>query len=187
MLGWNSGSVEFGMGSIKKIRYLAIGSSIVILALGALLLHPDSRPLLESLFGQGELPPVDFESLELSGDRDEYLVCDPELCRLTQPHLVAKAYSVPFGELREILLSSIDKSPTYFRRSLDLAIQQFEFTERVPNSPFPDVVTIRFVSLGDNRSSIAIYSRSVAGRSDPGRNQDRVESLLGIIEPLSER
>lgn len=175
------------MGSLKTIRYLTIGSSIVILALGAILLHPDARPLLESLFGHGELPPVDFASLELSGEQDGYLVCGLELCVKTQPNLVAKAYDVPLGKLRKTLLSSIDKSPTYFRRSLDLAIQQFEFTERVPNSPFPDVVTIRFVSLGDNRSSVAIYSRSVAGRSDPGRNQDRVEGLLDIIEPLSER
>jgi hypothetical protein len=175
------------MGSLRKIRYLAIGSSIAVLALGALLLHPDARPLLDSLFGQGKLPPVDFESLELSGEQDEYLVCSLELCRMAQPNLVANAYNVPLAELRDMLISSIDKSPTYFRRSLDLAKQQFEFTERVPSSPYPDVVTIRFVNLGDNRSSLAIYSRSVGGRSDPGRNQDRIESLLGIIEPLSER
>ena len=175
------------MGSLNKIRYLTIGSSVVILALGALLLIPNARPLLEGLFGQGELQPVDFETLELTGERDEYLVCSLELCRKAQPHMVAKNYIVPLAELRKTLLRSIDRSPTYFRRSFDLAKQQFEFTERVPKTPYPDVVTIRFLNLGDNRSSVAIYSRSVVGRSDPGRNQDRVERLLAIIGPLSER
>lgn len=174
------------MSSLKKIRFLTIASSIAIMAVGALLLHPSARPLLESLFGSGEIPSVVFEELELTGDQDEFLVCSIKLCGRSQPHLVAKTYEVPLNELREALLSALDRSPTFYRRSLDLAIHQFEFTDRVSNSPFPDVVTIRFIDLGGDRSTIAIYSRSVVGRSNPGQNQNRVLGLLKIIEPLSE-
>jgi len=174
------------MNSLKKIRYLAIGLSLLILAGGALLLHPSARPLLESIFGQGELRPVEFERLELSGEEDGFLVCHPDFCLATEPHLAAPSYAVSVAALREAMLSAIDNSPTFFRRSLDLEIQQFEFTDRVPNSPFPDVVTIRFISLEIDRSSLAIYSRTIAGRPEPGRNQNRVASLLEVVNHLRE-
>ena len=174
------------MESLKKIRYLAVGSSILVVVMGALLLHPSARPLLEGIFGQGELAAVDFDTLVLSGDQDEYLACGRGLCPMSEPHQDLEAYSVPLNQLREALLSAIDSSPTFFRRSLDLARQQFEFTDRVMNSPFPDVVTIRFFDLENGRSSFAIYSRTVSGRPEAGRNEARVKRLLDTIESLGD-
>ena len=46
---------------------------------------------------------------------------------------------------------------------------------------FPDIVTVEFVALGSDRSSIALYSRSRYGRSDFGKNRRRVEHWLSQL------
>ena len=46
---------------------------------------------------------------------------------------------------------------------------------------FPDIVTVEFVALGSDRSSIALYSRSRYGRSDFGKNRRRVARWLSQL------
>lgn len=43
---------------------------------------------------------------------------------------------------------------------------------------FVDIVAIRALPLSENRSTLAIYSRSLVGESDLGANQERVEAWL---------
>lgn len=168
-----------------KIRVLVIASSLILLGLGALLLHPKAGSLLTEYFGKGELPPVEFENLEPSLATNHFLVCPENLCRVAQTNHQAKVYEASVGELRDAMLSHLDASPYYRRRSMNLSIQQFEFTERQPMMRFPDVITMRFLELEEGRSTVAIYSRSVLGYGDSGRNQSRVERLLEVLEPFA--
>jgi uncharacterized protein (DUF1499 family) len=50
---------------------------------------------------------------------------------------------------------------------------------------FPDIVTIDFVALGPDRSSLAIYSRARYGRGDFGANRRRVLAWLGRLEKIA--
>jgi len=55
--------------------------------------------------------------------------------------------------------------------------------ERSRYFAFPDIMTVRFFKRGEDKSTLAIYSRSVYGRYDFGANRERVEKLLRIIRP----
>ncbi len=46
---------------------------------------------------------------------------------------------------------------------------------------WPDWVTVRFIPLGEKRSTLAIYSRSVYGRSDFGANKNRITNWLARL------
>ena len=50
---------------------------------------------------------------------------------------------------------------------------------------FPDVVTVEFIPLGPDQSSLAIYSRSRYGQYDFGQNRNRVETWLADLEKLA--
>jgi uncharacterized protein (DUF1499 family) len=52
---------------------------------------------------------------------------------------------------------------------------------------FPDVISVEFVSLGPDRSSLAIYSRARYGRSDFGVNRARIGRWLGSLEAMAQR
>jgi hypothetical protein len=50
---------------------------------------------------------------------------------------------------------------------------------------FPDVITVEFVPLGPEQSSIAIYSRARYGKLDFGVNRKRVERWISRLEQLA--
>jgi uncharacterized protein (DUF1499 family) len=55
------------------------------------------------------------------------------------------------------------------------------YVAHTPVLGFPDLVTVEFVALGSDRSSIALYSRSRYGRSDFATNRRRVERWLSQL------
>jgi uncharacterized protein (DUF1499 family) len=50
---------------------------------------------------------------------------------------------------------------------------------------FPDVVTVEFVALGADRSSLAVYSRARYGSYDFGVNRRRVLAWLKRLQQLA--
>jgi uncharacterized protein (DUF1499 family) len=50
---------------------------------------------------------------------------------------------------------------------------------------FPDVITVEFVALDADRSSLAIYSRARYGRGDFGVNRKRVQRWLSRLEQMT--
>ena len=52
---------------------------------------------------------------------------------------------------------------------------------RTPIVRWPDWVTVRFIPLGEDQSTLAIYSRSVYGRKDFGTNERRITDWLARL------
>jgi len=50
---------------------------------------------------------------------------------------------------------------------------------------FPDYVSVRFIPLSPDQSTLAIFSRSRFGYGDGGVNRQRVESWLKRFQPFS--
>jgi uncharacterized protein (DUF1499 family) len=50
---------------------------------------------------------------------------------------------------------------------------------------FPDIITVEFVPLDANRSSIAIFSHSRYGEHDFGKNRKRVERWLVLLQKVA--
>jgi hypothetical protein len=52
---------------------------------------------------------------------------------------------------------------------------------------FPDLVTVQVAAAGPDRSTLAIWSRSVYGRSDLGVNRNRTKAWLAALQQSLER
>lgn len=65
-------------------------------------------------------------------------------------------------------------------RSADGLARAYE--QRTPLLGFTDDIDVRFVSLGESRASLAVYSRSRVGYSDLGTNRKRVMRWLAGLE-----
>ena len=57
--------------------------------------------------------------------------------------------------------------------------------QHTPLLQFPDIVTIEFIALAADRSTLALYSRARYGRSDFGTNRRRVLRWLNRLKPLA--
>ncbi len=59
--------------------------------------------------------------------------------------------------------------------------QQFDYVQRSARFRFPDIITVRFISVSSSQSTLAIYSRSIYGKSDFGVNRERIDAWLKTL------
>ena len=64
---------------------------------------------------------------------------------------------------------------------IDTSLVQYNYIQRTALVRYPDSITVRFIALGNNRSTLAIYSRSHYGKSDFGVNEARIRSWLSAL------
>lgn len=171
-----------GTDIVDYVRIGGIVLSMIVMIAGALFLLPGSGDLLEGLFGRKEIPAVDFYSLEIpAGGNDHYLACPQDICLAQPPDQILGVYDFSAERLRSRLLSFVDNQPTISFWRMDPAINQFDFKENDPSMRMPDVITVRTFDLGEGKSAIAIYSRSLHGLADTGSNRKRVQRWLAMI------
>lgn len=148
---------------------------------GGLVAVKGRKGALETLFGKIEREPVRFETLEPASTPNQYLVCPPGLCSATA-HAVSPEFDRPVEEVRDAWLALAESEPNVELLESDRDLEQYEFEALTPLVNFPDTVTVRFLPLGDGRSTLAIYSRSHYGQSDLGANRKRIKRWLASLE-----
>jgi uncharacterized protein (DUF1499 family) len=91
---------------------------------------------------------------------------------------------MPWDQLREYWKEVIAHTPAI------LMVSEFEhrravYIQRSPVFHFPDVVTVEFVALGPEHSSVAVYSRSRYGGYDFAKNRKRIERWLFLLQEVA--
>ena len=120
---------------------------------------------------------VKFASLTPTDRPNRFLMCPRELCR-AEPDRVSPEYDVTVSRLLDWWLIMIEAQPRVERLATETESMQYHFVQRSELFGFPDLITVRFIAPGDDRSTLAVYSRSIQGYYDFGTNRARVESWL---------
>lgn len=123
---------------------------------------------------------VDLALMPQPAARKSYLVCPPDFCTAT-PHRTAKIYNVPVSEL-QAAMELIRKNERANLVSSSADGLQRTYVQYTRLMRFPDYITVKFIPLAPNRSTLAIYSRSKYGNRDYGVNKRRIEAWLDALE-----
>jgi uncharacterized protein (DUF1499 family) len=111
------------------------------------------------------------------------LACPPDYCAAAAaPSLV---FALPVERLTDAWRRMLAAEPQVFPVASDPQAQRFTVIQRTPLLHFPDIVTVEFVALGPDRSSLAVCSRARYGRGDFGANRKRVMRWLSRLGPLA--
>lgn len=163
----------------KALSYTGL-ALLALAAVGALLAFtPLGAAPLAALFRVGEVAPIDFAALEPPATPNWYLVCPEGMCAAAQAS--APEFPWPAAELKSRFEALARARPRVeVLRTSDDGMQM-DLVQRSAHMRFPDLVTVRFVGLGEARSTLAVYSRAIYGRSDFGVNQARVEAWLAAL------
>ncbi len=137
--------------------------------------------MMTGLLPIGSLPIVDFARLEQPGTPNHFLVCPADLCQA--PDALAPIFERPASELEAAFQAFVATEKRVAMLRHDPAQAQADYVQRSLILRFPDLITVRFLALGDNRSTLAIYSRSIYGRSDLGVNRARALDWLARLSP----
>jgi uncharacterized protein (DUF1499 family) len=161
----------------RLLAIICLGVVLVLLSITALL---GREQMLAIMFGPVNLTAIDFRTLTRSNRPNQYLVCPPNLCTTT-PDAASPVYEVPVIRLRERWLSLMAQQPRLEQIAVSKDGWQYDFIQRSRLLRFPDTITVRFLPLGEQRSTLAIYSRSHYGYTDFGVNRRRVETWLAAL------
>ena len=156
---------------------LALGLAVLVAGL-ALRLYM-GRP------AEDRLAPDEVVSIaELSQPlpKPSFLACPPGYCAAAD--IASPEFDMPWDQLREYWKEMIAENPAI------LVVSEFEhrravYIQRSPIFRFPDIITVEFVALASERSSVAVYSRSRYGRYDFGKNRKRVERWLFLLQEVA--
>jgi uncharacterized protein (DUF1499 family) len=155
---------------------------VVTVVAVALLFTPLGKWPFSALFTVGNIETVDFADLKLTDKPNQSLMCPPGICNA---HAESPVFDVSVEELRQHWQKVVTAQPRVELLAEDG--QQFDYVQRSARFRFPDIITVRFIPISPSQSTLAIYSRSVYGKSDFGVNRERIEAWLAAMSSLGEK
>jgi uncharacterized protein (DUF1499 family) len=114
-----------------------------------------------------------------------FLFCPPGYCPAAEA-IASPVFPLPWERLREYWTEVISGEKRVETIVSDPDNRRFVYIQHSPTFRFPDIITVEFVQLGPNRSSIAIYSRSRYGSYDFGKNRKRVGKWLALLAKMAQ-
>ncbi len=161
-----------------------LGAGLAAIALVAGVRVFMSRPDQDQLAPQER---VDIAALRPPLPQPSFIACPPGYCAAARPEQTTPAFAVPWQQLRDDWIKMIAAEPRVVPMEARSKARRLVYIQHSAVFCFPDIVTVEFVALGPDRSGIALYSRSRYGRGDFGKNRERVERWLRLLEKIAER
>ncbi len=162
------------------LGYLSIGVLFVVAVAAVLLFTPFGERPLPALFTVGDVESVDFAEFKLTDKPNQFLMCPPGFCD-ANPHADSPMFDVSVEQLRERWREVVAVQPRIELLAGDDEGQQFDYVQRSARFRFPDIITVRFISVSSSQSTLAIYSRSIYGKRDFGVNRERIDAWLKTL------
>ncbi len=162
------------------LRYLAIITLFVVVVGAVLLFTPLGERPLTALFPVGDVETVDFAELKHTDKPNQFLMCPPGFCG-ANPNADSSVFDVSVEQLRERWREVVTVQPRVKLLAEDEEGQQSDYVQRSARFRFPDIITVRFISVSSSQSMLAIYSRSVYGGRDFGVNRERIDAWLTFL------
>jgi uncharacterized protein (DUF1499 family) len=127
---------------------------------------------------------IDFATLTRPSKPNTFLLAPEGLCKQAKVDKIAPVYPMAAAKLRNEFLAFAIAQPRVSHTLSDEAGLYDDFVVRSALFGFPDHVSVKFLDLKGGKSTLAIYSRSVYGRSDLGVNRARTLTWLALVNTV---
>jgi len=125
---------------------------------------------------------IDFQTLARARTPNTFLLAPEGLCQQAKPDVLSHQYGTSAAQLRQAFLRvALSKARVSQTLKDDVALYD-NLVARSALFRFPDLIAVRCLDLGNGRSSLAVYARSVYGHSDLGVNRARTMAWVREIE-----
>lgn len=148
---------------------------ILALAVAALIAMTVGLDRVWLLFGPPDLGPVTFETLARRSTPNDALICPDDLCR-AKSDVIPPVYATGTDGLRQAMARVIASEPDVTQ--MENTPLSARYIQRTKVMRFPDTIVVRYIPLGADRSTLALYSRSQLGKGDTGVNKARLTRWL---------
>lgn len=167
------------------MKWLALGALAIVVIAATVALLAGER-VWTTLAGPADQGSVDYATLTLKDTPNQFLVCPPGRCA-APADIEAPTFAVPEADLRASLIRIWSAMP---RTRLtaggpEPSTGEIRFVQTSAVFGFPDTISVAtWPSEDGTASTLAVYSRSLVGRSDLGANEERITKWLSALSEL---
>lgn len=135
--------------------------------------------MLKNILKNVQRPEIDFSALKKPRRPNSYLMSPAGYCPFP-PNEISPVFDMAARDLEAKFETIVDAEPrTEKFRTIKISNEtQIDFVQYSAFFGFPDTITIRFIELGPETSTLAIYSRAHYGRRDFGVNEKRIKDWM---------
>jgi len=162
---------------IKICKIVALGAILTVVLIVAI----GRERVLTAILGPIAVNTIDFKQLVPGPKPNQFLVCPVGYC-LAKPQLISPVFAISSDKLQQRWMRLMQAQPAIEPGVVDEQSMQYDYVQRSTLMRFPDSITVRFIPLGNDRSTLAIYSRSQYGYSDFGVNEARIRTWLAALK-----
>ena len=168
-------------------------SGLIAAALVALIVlwfTPLGTAPLTALFPTGPVATIDFSQVTIGRGGHASLVCpNAQLC--PDRHDGTSVYDADMNKMKAAWTAAMKSEPRSRLVHSDEPVHQYTYMIRSVMWRMPDLITVQFVDQSDrrlllgrdaDRTTLAVYSRSLYGVIDFDTNSARVRRLLGFLD-----
>jgi uncharacterized protein (DUF1499 family) len=167
---------------IARRIMMALVTAMLVLALFGLALRIYMGREAEDHLTSAEK--VEIAELRSPLPRSGFLACPPDYCSAAEA-IASPVFEVPWERLRDYWTEVIATEKRLVTVAANPDLGRFVYVQHSPTFRFPGIITVEFVRLGADHSSIAIYTWSRYGHFDFAQNRKRVERWLVLLEKLA--
>jgi uncharacterized protein (DUF1499 family) len=121
---------------------------------------------------------ADFSRTRPKGNN--FLVCPPGLCP-NGANLPSPVFAMGWERLRDFWREAVASQPRVELVASDPDGRRLTYIQRSAILNFPDIITVEFLPIGKDRSTLAVASRSRYGVGDFGVNRRRVTAWMHLL------
>ena len=171
-----------GVRVARRIMTALVATVLVLVVLGLTLRIYMGREAEDRLAAEEA---VSIAELHSPLPKPSFVACPSDYCSAAKA-ITSPVFELPWDRLRDYWIEVISGEKRLVSVAADPEPRRLVYIQHSPIFRFPDIVTVEFVRLGPNRSSIAIYSRSRYGEYDFSKNRKRVERWLVLLQRVAQ-
>lgn len=163
-----------------SIKIIAFGF-IALLALVMLIyIFVGFERVWTSIVGAPSSEIVEIAKVKKTPKPNQYLVCPDGFCEENIDR-ASPIFDAPVDKIRQILASIEGKDASLVKVNADTGGMHEKYIMRSPFWKFPNLISVEYIPLENDQSTIAIYAQAQLGQSDLNANKAFIDQLLSEI------
>lgn len=126
---------------------------------------------------------INLKTFSLPKTPNYYLVCPENYCQ-AQANQVSPIFNIPLSQLNSFWNSFVAKLPRLTTLLIKPPEHYYVYQQRTKWLRFPDFIYVKLIALNNKQSTLVLFSRSKYGRSDFGKNKQRITLWLKKLKEL---
>lgn len=161
-----------------KIIALGVGGLFVLIAL--LYIVVGFERVWSAMAGKPSSEIIQVATIKKTTKPNQYLVCPNDFCD-EKSDRISPVFDASVDRLQAVMAEIERNDANFSKVNSDDGDRRQKYIMRSPFWRFPNLISIEYVPLENEQSTIAIYAQAQLGQSDLGANKAFIDQLLSEI------